>query len=165
MARVAPLEVTVWDTVLTVVVLLLLLAPGMESFWPMRMEALEPRELALVMADTVVPYFLARSQTVSPAVTVWVPAAFVAVEPVLTVVVPLAPGMESLLADADRRAGAEGVGLGDGGHGGAVLLGEVPDGVASGDGVGAGGVRGGRASADGRGAAGAGDGEPSGRCG
>ncbi|GMA33952.1 hypothetical protein [Demequina litorisediminis] len=46
----------------------------------MRIDALEPRELALVMADTVVPYFLARSQTVSPAVTVWVPAAFVAAD-------------------------------------------------------------------------------------
>src|SRR5699024_10267560 len=54
---------------------LLVPAPGMLRLCPTRIRALEPRLLAEMMAPTVVLYRAARWLTVSPARTVWVPAA------------------------------------------------------------------------------------------
>src|SRR5699024_8768726 len=56
---------------------LLVPAPGMLRLCPTRIRALEPRLLAEMMAPTVVLYRAARWLTVSPARTVWVPAALV----------------------------------------------------------------------------------------
>jgi hypothetical protein len=55
------------------------LVPGIDSFCPLRMNALLFRLLVLMMADTVVPYWRARAQTVSPDFTVWVLFAVVVV--------------------------------------------------------------------------------------
>ncbi len=46
------------------------LVVGMLSFWPIRIMARESRPLAATIAATVVPYFAARWETVSPALTV-----------------------------------------------------------------------------------------------
>src|SRR5690606_20383180 len=50
-------------------------APGMVRRWPTEMRPASRRLLAEVIAETVVPYCLARPETVSPVRTTWVRAA------------------------------------------------------------------------------------------